>query len=399
MPYEFQLPDTIAPAGSEGLLVTWFKDEGQQVAKGDLLLEVQFEKASTDVEAPASGVLSRILVRQGEIVRSGQVLCEIGETVAATGPNLASSAAGGPAAANYDAGAQAHTEAGERRASPAARRLAKELGVDLQQVVGTNPGGRITEADIRAATARQSQAGSPASATASGAAPSPGRREPLTPSQQTVAQRMTESLRATAQLTLGREIDASELVVIRQVLKTSGSTASLTDLVHRAVVLALAEHPRLQAQWQEDGTVVIPDGVNLGFAVARGEELLVPVIKGAHRLDLAGLAQERQRLSTAARSGRVSLQDLQDGTFTVTSLGPQGIEFFTPVINPPQAAILGVGRLVRRPGFQGDAVVPRHYMTLSLTFDHRVVNGAPAAIFLGRVAELLESPWNWLHVS
>lgn len=403
MAYEFRLPESIAGPGSEGLLVSWFKDEGSQVAKGELLLEVQFEKASTDVEAPVSGVLSRILVKQGEIVKSGQVLCEIAES------GVGASTGAGPV----------H----EVRASPAARKLAKDLGVNLEELAGTGPGGRIVEADIRAAAERkggaagaaattiaagapaaapgaaQGPAAAPSTPAQTGAAGISGRTEPLTPAQRIVAQRMEESLRTMAQLTLGREVDVTDLTAVRQVLKAGRSAATLTDLIHRAVVVALKDHPRLQARWQGEGSLLIPDAVNLGFAVARGEDLLVPVIKGADHLDLNGLAEERRRLSAAVQEGRVTPQDLEGGTFTVTTLGPQGVEFFTPIINPPEAAILGVGRVVEKPGFDDDALVSRQYLTLSLTFDHRRVNGAPAALFLGRVAELLQSPWSWLHVS
>lgn len=321
MSLAFRLPDGIAAAGAEGIVVTWFKAEGQAVRAGELLLEVQFEKVSTEVHAPADGVLQRIRLPQGGTVRPGDVLCEIGAGAAAVAP----APDGAPAAA----------------AAPA------------------------------------------------------GRREPLSPAQRTVAERMARSLQSTAQLTLGREADVTALVAARERLKAAGSAATLTDLVHRAVVLALAEHPRLQAQWQEAG-LFLPDGVNLGFAVARGDDLLVPVIQAAHRLSLEALAQERRRLGEAAAAGRLAPRELQAGTFTVTSLGPQGIDFFTPVLNPPQAAILGVGRVVRRPGLQGEAVVPRSYLTLSLTFDHRVVNGDPAARFLAAVAARLEAPDAWL---
>ena len=314
----FRLPDGIAAAGAEGIVVTWFKAEGEAIRAGELLAEVQFEKVSTEVHAPADGVLERIRIPQGGTVRPEDVLCEIGAV------------------------------AGE----------------------------------------------APAATAAPAAAPA-GRREPLAPAQRAVAPRMAGSLQSTAQLTLGREVDVTGLVAARERLKAAGSAATLTDLVHRAVILALAEHPRLQAQWQEDG-LFIPVGVNLGFAVARGDDLLAPVIQAAHNLGLEALAQERRRLSEAAAVGRLLPRELAAGTFTVTSLGIQGIDFFTPVLNPPQAAILGVGRVVRRPGLLGEAVVPRHYLTLSLTFDHRVVNGDPAARFLAAVADRLAAPAAWL---
>lgn len=363
MPYQFRLPDETAEPGAEGFVVNWFKDEGQALQAGDLLLEVQFEKVITEVNAPADGVLVQILCPQGEPVKAGQPLCLIRERAEA--PPAPQRREAPPAPVESDGAPR------EIRSTPAARRLARELGVDLARVSGTGPGGRIGEEDVRALG-----------------------REPLSPAQRLTGERMLASLRETAQFTLGREVDVTVLARLRARAKAGGSPVSLSDLIHRAAVLALAAHPRLQATL-EDGHLVLPGAVHLGFAVSRGEDLLVPVIRDAQNRGLAELAAERQRLTEAVLNNRVQAADIAGATFTISNLGAHGIDFFTPVLNPPQSAILGVGRTVERPAFRDGAVVPAQFLTLSLTVDHRVVNGAPGAAFLATLADLLREPEGW----
>lgn len=355
MALEFCLP-AIAEADAEGFVVNWFKDEGQSVTAGELLLEVQFEKVNTEVTAPEDGVLTKILVPGGMPVKVGQPLCLI--------------AAAGEAPA---AGAAPR----DILATPSAKRLARELGIAISAVAGTGPGGRIGEEDVRRHA-------------------SSARREPLSPAQRITGERMLQSLRETAQFTLSREVEVTALVALRTALRQTGSVVSLTDLLHRAVTLALAEHPRLQAQL-DGADLVYPDTVHLGLAVARGEELLVPVIKNASRLSLRELAQERVRLTEAVLAGRVSSPDLQGATFSISNLGTLGIDLFTPVLNPPQPAILGLGRTVERVVMTGGSIRPAQCMTLSLTVDHRVINGATGAAFLATLARLLEEPKGWAH--
>lgn len=348
MALEFCLP-AVAEAEAEGFVVNWFKNEGQPVRAGDLLLEVQFEKVNTEVTAPQDGVITKILIPQGMPVRVGQPLCLI-----AVASEVEAAVTSAPR---------------EVLATPSAKRLARELGVDLSAVPGTGPGGRIGEDDVKRHAAS-------------------GRREPLSPAQRITGERMLQSLRETAQFTLGREVEATALVGLREALKQAGSPVSLTDLLHRAVVLALVEHPRLQAQLEGDD-LVYPDAVHLSFAVPRGNDLLTPVIRDASARSLQELARERIRLTEAVQAGQVTVLDLQGATFTVSNLGALGIDFFTPVLNPPQPAILGVGRTVERGG--GSAQV----MMLSLTVDHRVINGATGAAFLATLARLLEEPKGW----
>lgn len=380
--------DVAQDSSSEGFVVNWFKEEGDTVRSGQLLLEVQFDKVSIEIDAPTDGVLVKILVPQGEVVRPGQPLCMIeeekkaGELVSTGGASHASQSTGGPTGSQGEKAEAATQGRGrtELRSTPAARRLARELGIPLEEVRGSGPGGRITEADVRthAANATSSKVATDV------------RRERLSPAQRATGQRMLESLRTAAQYTLGRQVNVTALVKLREELKRSGSPVTLSDLYHRAVIMALLEHPRLQSRLEGD-EVFIPSGVNLGFAVARGEDLLVPVIRDAHKLSLEELAAARRRLTGAALEGRVEREELTGGTFTVTNLGPYGVDFFTPVINPPEPAILGVGRIVRQLVLDEDVRVAP-FITLSLTVDHRVVNGAPASVFLTRVAELLAAP-------
>lgn len=375
MMLEFCLP-AVAEPEAEGFVVNWFKDEGQPVRKGELLLEVQFEKVTTEILAPQDGVLTKILTPQGEPVRVGQPLC------------LIAGASGGPTDAPRPA---APTDA--PRATPAARRLARELGVDITQVRGSGPGGRISEEDVRRFAAERSAAGQ-----AQPVGEADGRREPVSPAQRVVGERMLASLRETAQFTLGREVEVTALVALRARLKQAASPITLNDLIHRAVVIALGRHPYMQAQLEGGDLhtyLRVPEGVDLGFAVARGRDLLVPVIRNAHALDLPGLAAERLRLTEAVRGGTASAQDLQGGTFTVSNLGGHGIDFFTPILNPPQPAILGVGRTVEQLVMRGRAIEPAHFLTLSLTVDHRVINGADGAAFLATLADLLAAPEGW----
>ncbi|MGB9867757.1 MAG: dihydrolipoamide acetyltransferase family protein [Bacillota bacterium] len=361
MAYEFRLPQESGLPDKEGVVVNWFKEEGHPVAAGELLLEVQFEKITFEVHAPVSGVLSKILCARGDVVRVGQPLCLIEEAQISGAPGSVA----------------------EIRATPAARRLARELSVDISKVPGTGPGGRITEDDVKAFANAADVTGPGGDAV---------KRVPLTPIQKTVGRRMLESLREAAQFTVGREVNVTPLTEFRAQLKQTGSAVTLTDLVHRAVVLALADYPELQAVLDGDH-MVIPSAVHLGFAVARGNDLLVPVIRNAQKLSLDQLASERRRLTRAVLNEEAAPSDLQPGTFTVSNLGTLGVDFFTPVLYLPQVAILGVGRILDRATIEGTEVRLTRSLTLSLTVDHRLINGALAARFLARLSELLAEPW------
>ena len=311
------------------------------------------------------------------------------------------------------------------RSSPAARRLARELGVGLHQAEGTGPGGRITRQDIQlaAASARRAPAATPAAATpapapavaaarpvaasaaasASAAAVSastaPGERVRLTAMRKTIAARMHDSLQSTAQLSMDMDVHMDECVKLREQLiaewQGEGIRPSYNDLIIRAASKALRAHPLMNSQLG-DGEMLMLKEVHIGMAVALDSGLVVPVVRNADQLSVKSLAVETARLAVAARDGGLSMDDFAGGTFTVTALGMFGVDSFTPIVNAPQAGILGVNRIYDGLGWDGDRPVKQKRMRLSLTWDHRVLDGAPAARFLGAIKELLEAPFRLL---
>lgn len=389
MEYIFHLP-TLTEGDEEGAVVTWFKAEGEPVAEGELLLEVQFAKVATEITSPVSGVLAEILVGQGRPVKVGQALCRImtedGAGASADKP-AAAEATAAPAEKQAAAQPAAVAPAERPRSTPAARRLARELGIDLAQVKGTGPGGRITEDDVR----RAAEGEAPAAEKREAVTDLPGAWQPMSTVQKIVASRMLTSLQESAQFTLSREVDVTALVELRERWRGSEAGVTLTDLIHRAVIVAIESHPRIQAILSGDN-VFVPDGVHLGMAVPRDDDLYVAVIRSAHALDLPGLAAERRRLNQRIQEGRATADEMQGATFTVTNLGAQGIDVFTPILNPPNPATLGVGRVRPVAAVVDGHVQVRHAVWLSLTVDHRVINGAPGAEFLQTLAEIFAAP-------
>ncbi|MFC8142897.1 dihydrolipoamide acetyltransferase family protein [Streptomyces paradoxus] len=277
--------------------------------------------------------------------------------------------------------------AGGLASSPLVRKLAKERGIDLSAVNGTGPGGRVQRSDLDAVAAAPVRRGT---------APRPGDVLPLTGMRGTIARRMHASLQEMAQLTHGYEVRMDAVVSLRDRLKEEWADSdlpvpSLNDFLLKAAALALREHPLLNATVREDGVHLL-DRIHLGFAVAVPGGLMVPVIEDAEELPLAGIARRVRALAQAAREGRISPAQLEGVTFTVTSLGGYGVDFFTPVINPGNVAILGVGRLRDGVEWVDDRPLRTRVLTLSLTFDHRAVDGAPAAEYLRTVGELLRRP-------
>lgn len=422
MPYEFRLPEPeTGEEVEEGIVVAWFKREGAQVKEGESLLEVQFAKVSSEVVAPISGRLERILAPRDAVIKAGQVLAlilepgeEASEEQALAAAPRAEAAAGererfvpaSPAARRLAkeqgidlAAVQGTGSEGriseedvqryvtaqrtvqaprEVRASPIAKRMAQEHGIDLATVTGTGPEGRITEQDVRKAVQARVEEGSG------------GGVEALSPMRKTIAWRMVESLQTAAQLTLISEADVTELIALRERLKGQVDV-SYTDLIVKAVALALAEHPRLNARLVGDELHLLPE-INIGIAVALDAGLVVPVIRDVQAKDVAAIAGEGKALVERARGGKLTEQEMSGGTFTVTNLGAYGVDAFTPIINPPELAILGVGRIREQLVRRGDGMAWRQKMGLSLTFDHRVVDGAPAAAFLQSICGRLEEP-------
>lgn len=272
-------------------------------------------------------------------------------------------------------------------ASPRARKLARELGLDWTQVRGSGATGRVRESDVRTAAASQQRA-----------MPT-GTLSPVSARRRVIAQRMLQSQQQTAPVTLTTRIDATHLVSLRQQFKATGSVVpSFTDLIAKLVALVIRQHPVMAARWTDAG-VEQPDlsSVSIGIAVDTDEGLLVPVLHDVAQRSLMELANESKRLIDQARNGKLSANEMQGGQFTLTNLGAYGIDAFTPIINLPEAAILGLGAIRREAVvLEGGQIVPREQMTLSLTFDHRIVDGAPAARFLQALSAALTNPSAWL---
>ena len=375
----------------EGTIQRFFKSPGEPVKAGEPIFEVETEKVLYEVESPASGTLAVALCEEGATIECGLgvvVIAEAGEDVASVAAKYASRAAQ-PAASNHvppaaaaPSASQAETSAGGRRAiSPVARKLAAELGVNLDNIAGTGPGGRVTKEDVERAAKS-----SVAPAAASVLAPA-GQRTPIRGVRKLIAERMHQSLQATAQLTITSEADVTPATELRARL-TREFDFTYTDMLVHACARALLRHPRMCAKL--DGTeLVAASEVNIGLAVALDEGLIVPVIRNADRKALREIAVESRALAEAAHASRLKLEDVTGGTFTISNLGTYGVDAFTPILNHGETGILGVGRIVEKPAIYRGEITRRAMLTLSLTFDHRVIDGAPAAEFLQSVVEIL----------
>lgn len=400
----------------EGTIVRWLKADGDQVRRGDELVEIETDKATMPYESDAEGVL-RILVEEGRTLPIGEVIATVGEDGAGqapeSSPGRAEAGGGQPAvteAPQAPAATPAATGADERTfASPVARRIARERGVDLSALAGSGPGGRIVKADVEAAgqepadTAGES-AGAPGAPAVGPSAPGTedgesGRgtvtaTEP-TRAQALIARRMAESRATVPSFTLETTVDMTTAVSLRAEMKETALDGELVptvnDLVVKAAAIALREQPGANGAWR-DGRFERYSRVNVGVAVAGEGSLVVPTVFDADRLTLAEIAAATQGLATRVRSGEITPPELSSGTFTVSNLGMFGVRAFEAIINQPQAAILAVGAVRERPAVHDGQVVPRMLMDLTLACDHRVLYGADGARLLERIRALLEAP-------
>jgi pyruvate dehydrogenase E2 component (dihydrolipoamide acetyltransferase) len=355
MAYEFKLPD-LGEGLTEGEVARWLVQEGQDIGEDEPLVEIQTDKTTVEIPSPASGKVARILVREGQVVPVGTVLVVIGDGVPADPRGSAEvpqkstrGTSDAPPAGQPPVGAPDRV-----RATPLVRRVAQELGVDLAEVAGTGPAGRITEEDVRAA----------AQPTAT-----EGRREPLRGVRRLIAEHMARTHREVPPVTWVEECDFSAIELGR-----------LIPHVLRATALALKEHPALNARFDGDAIVYL-DRYDLGLAVETDKGLVVPVVRGCDTASLDELASEVSRLATAARDGQLAPEELRGSTFTVTSAGKLGGLLTTPLVNHPEVAILSVGRVRPQPVVVDGEIVARPVGYVSVTFDHRVVDGAQAAAF------------------
>jgi pyruvate dehydrogenase E2 component (dihydrolipoyllysine-residue acetyltransferase) len=381
-----------------GTIVQWLKAEGEPVAKGEPLYELDTEKVTQEVEAEAAGILLRIAVAEGE-VPVGTTIAFIGEEGEAV-PEVQSPAtpaepsptppppAGEPEPARTVAVEAPARADGRVKASPLARRIARERGIDLAALTGTGPEGRIVAEDVERAAA------APAGpAVASTAAP-PGEVEevPLTSVRRTIARRLTEAWQIPVfQLQVSADMARVDELLARRRELEADVHVTVTDVLTKVCARALQRHGDVNVQFTDESLLRFPSA-NVALAVAAPQGLVVPVIKAAERLSLAEIAVVRADLVARARAGKLRREDLEGGTFTISNLGMFAVERFVAVLNPPQAAILAVGQTEDRPVARDGQVVVRPTMTMTLTVDHRAVDGAPAADFLATVKSMLEEP-------
>jgi pyruvate dehydrogenase E2 component (dihydrolipoamide acetyltransferase) len=379
----------------KGRVLEWFVAEGGTIKEGQPLLSVETDKAAVDVDAPISGVILRIVGQVDEEYAVGATLAWIGEEGEAVpdAPELAAAAAATPVSTE--------TISAEKRVTPVARRLAERHGIDADAIDGTGPDGRVTKEDVqRAIDAGPAETNATAPKETGAAAPG-GNRVPLTGIQRTAAERLSASWRETPLVTEGIDVDFSACLAARAEKAAAWQKAhdiepSINDIVLKATAEALKAHMRLNAAYA-DGAIEQFQEINLGVAVDSEQGLIVPVLHRADRLNIGEIAKATHDLGAKAREGKLGLANLEGGTFTVTNLGGLGVDWFTPVLNPPQCAILGVGRVRRAPVVVDDEIMVRDIATLVLSFDHRVVDGAPCARFLAHLKALIENPNTWLQ--
>ena len=447
------MPDVVMPRLSdsmeEGTILQWLKAVGDEIAVGDELVEIETDKANMAYEADVAGTLSEILVEEGETVAIGTPIARVGETAEAAGSvaeeGVSASSLGSSPGESASTAEQAGRKTGRRavadtpsstqpaeaaraqdgdghrpKASPLARRLAKEQGLDLTQLQGSGPGGRIVKADVekaspagdavagvrhrggdREAVSEHMGEGAAAGPAAEAPRPSPETAkgettyEDLSKTQQVIARRMAESKATAPHFYLRASVDMSRAVEGRKLVKEAAGeddvVPSFNDMVVKACALALREHPRANGAYR-DGRFELYSRVNVGVAVAAEDVLIVPTVFDADRKGLRQIASESRALSAKVRDGSITPPELSGATFTVSNLGMYGIEGFSAVINPPQAAILAVGAIEQRPVVRDGEVATAHLMQLDLACDHRILYGAPAAELLARVKALLEEP-------
>ena len=426
----------------EGTVLKWLVETGAEIKRGQEIAEIETDKANMTYEADVEGTLSEIVAGEGDTVAIGEVIARLGaageapsaggEQDSADEPDGGPEDEDAPVAAEEESGNGARAEQAKRpsrdaggngdgrvKASPVARRMAAEMSVDLASLEGSGPGGRIVKADVQAAAdgvdagapetaaADAPETGSATTATEDKPEPPPAERGAkgdggargdtevieLTRLQKTVARRMAESKATAPDFQIMMEVDMSECVALRGALKqVSEKPPSFNDMVVKACALALREFPRVNGAYK-DGSFELYSRINVGVAVAAQDALVVPTVFDADKKSLGEISRDVRGLAGKVREGQISPPELSGGTFTVSNLGMFGVDDFIAVINPPQAAILGVGAMKKKPVVDGDGrIVARDMMMMRLSGDHRILYGADGAEFLARVKDLLEQP-------
>jgi pyruvate dehydrogenase E2 component (dihydrolipoamide acetyltransferase) len=379
----------------EGTILTWMKQVGDEVSVGDELVEIETDKANMAYESDLAGVISEILAGEGDVVAVGAPIARIGSGDEEPGATQTVAVQAVPAPEPTPAPAPRERV----KASPLAKRVARENGVDLATLRGSGPGGRIVRADVEASAGRSSsppprqeaQPGEGGPETAKGQATF----QELTRLQQVVSRRMSESKATAPHFYLQTEIDMSAAVEARGRIKRmtpeGEAVPSFNDMVVKACALALREHPIANGAYK-DGRFELYSRVNVGVAVAAQDALVVPTVFDADKKGLRAIAEDSRRLAGKVRDGSVTPPELSGGTFTVSNLGMYGVTNFSAVINAPQAAILAVGAITEKPVVHDGQITTAHILGVTLACDHRILYGAPAAEFLARIRSLLEEP-------
>jgi len=413
---DFKLPD-IGEGIAEGEIVKWKVSEGDAVREDQPLVEVMTDKATVEIPSPRKGVIRRIVALEGKVVPVGSVIVVIDESGLPANSVGASSAAAGaapavhavaavgshaPVASHDSAVAMAErpvVASGKVLATPATRKLARDLGVDIGQVTGSGPRGRVMKDDVRSFAGGKKAPSAPAAASMPSHAPAAGREEriPVRGLRRRIAQHLVHSKHTAPHFTYVEECDMTEMVELRvkakDIADKRGVKLTYLPFIMKALVIGLKEFPLLNASMDDERQeVVLKRYYNLGVATAAPEGLVVPVVKDCDKRSILDLAREVDRVSEDARQGKSKLEDLQGGTFSITSLGALGGILATPIINHPEVAILGVHKIAKRPVVRDDQIVIRHIMYLSISLDHRVVDGVVGAQFLQRVVRFLEDP-------
>jgi pyruvate dehydrogenase E2 component (dihydrolipoamide acetyltransferase) len=426
----------------EGVVSTWYKHVGDPIKKGEPIASIHSEKIEMDLEAPDDGEILKIEVEENKEVPPGTVICYIGEhgeKISVSVPSVDNPGAEALTASevndNSVNGAINMERNSSVKISPVARKMALQAGLDLHSIIGTGPGGRITKDDVERvlknkpkandentagvetgttpaansgvlaettmeASVSQEQKSEPFSVNPEMVHEENQKVVPVTGIRKVIATRMLKSVQNTAQVTLFSKADVTELKALKQQLSPSlqnffEEKLTFTDFVARAVVLSLLEHKQMNCSMIEN-EIHMNHHVHLGIAVALEKGLVVPVIREAEKCSIKILSQAIKSLSKRARNGELRSDEMQGSTFSITNLGTFGVEYFTPILNPPETGILGIGSIKDEPVFVGEELKRRSLLPLSLTFDHRVLDGAPAAAFLHSVKEYLEKPLSLL---
>jgi len=378
---------------TEGTIERWLKQEGDHVEKGKPLVEIITEKINFQYEAPASGILRKILHHEGEVVPVATPIAIIAEEKEAL-PEVEAIQPEVPIEVPMRAAVQKEAERPSKRifASPIARRMAQEKGIDLSSLEGSGPGGRIIKVDVMKAAER---------VVAKEVVPPPlmkpsERFIPLRGIRKIIAKRMTESFQNIPHFYLSVEVDMTACLSLQEQLKEeiekrSHVRLTLTDIFVRVAASALKDHPIINSRIEGD-QIHLMEEINIGVAIALEDGLIVPVVHHADRKSLTEIALAMRDLTQKAKEGKLSLEDVQGGTFTLSNMGMLGIDKFNPIINPPECSILGVGRAVEKPVVHGGEIKIRPMAWLSLSSDHRIVDGATAALFLNHIKKLTENP-------